>query len=91
MCLTVRDSVPGVQLLVSGGRSVLMVLKVLLLTMNRMSWARVLQLTRMGPHFSALPFTDNRALINRRDSQTVVLFVLRCMCAVDDDLQAQCA
>ncbi len=44
---------------------------------------------RMDPRFSALPFTDIRALMSRRDCQTVALFVHRCMCAVDDDLQAQ--
>jgi Reverse transcriptase (RNA-dependent DNA polymerase) len=44
---------------------------------------------RMDPRFSALPFTDIRALMSHRDSQTVALFVHRCMCVVDDDLQAQ--
>ena len=44
---------------------------------------------RMDPRFSALPVTDIRALMSRRDSQTVALFVHRCMCVVDADLQAQ--
>ncbi len=44
---------------------------------------------RMDPRFSALPFTDICAVMSRRDCQTVALFVHRCMCAVDDDLQAQ--
>jgi hypothetical protein len=43
---------------------------------------------RMDPRFSALPFTDIRALMSRRDIQTMALFVHRCMCVVDDDLQA---
>jgi hypothetical protein len=43
----------------------------------------------MDPRFSAMPFTDIRALMSRRDSQTVALFVHSCMCVVDDDLQAQ--
>jgi hypothetical protein len=43
----------------------------------------------LHPCFSALPFTDIRALMSRHDSQTVALFVHRCMCAVDDDLQAR--
>jgi hypothetical protein len=42
MCLTVPDFVSGVQLLVSGGRSVLFVHK----AMNHIAWARVLLLTR---------------------------------------------
>ncbi len=46
MCLTVPDFVLGVQLLVSGEYSVLLVHKALVLTINHMSWARVLQLTR---------------------------------------------
>jgi hypothetical protein len=33
---------------------------------------------RMDPRFSALPFTDIRALMSHRDSQTVALFVHRC-------------
>jgi hypothetical protein len=43
----------------------------------------------MDPRFSALPFTDIRALMSRRESNTVALLLHRCMCAVDDDLQAQ--
>jgi hypothetical protein len=42
----------------------------------------------MDPRFSALPFTDIRALMSCRDSHTVALFVHRCMC-VGDDAQAQ--
>jgi hypothetical protein len=43
------------------------------------------------PRYSALPFTDICALMSRRGShwQTVALFVHRCTCAVDDNLQAQ--
>jgi hypothetical protein len=44
---------------------------------------------RMDLRFSALAFTDTRALMSLRDNQTVALFVHRCMCVVDDDLQAQ--
>jgi hypothetical protein len=44
---------------------------------------------RMDPRFSALPFTDIRDLMSRGDSRTVALFVHRCLCVVDDDLQAQ--
>ncbi len=43
----------------------------------------------MAPRFSALPLTDVRALMTRRDSQTVALFVHRCLCVVDDELEAQ--
>jgi hypothetical protein len=59
--------------------------------MNNMCSAHVLQRNaiRMDPRFSALPCTDIRALMSRCDSQTMALFVHRCMCAVDDDLQAQ--
>jgi hypothetical protein len=44
---------------------------------------------RVDPRFSALPFTDIRALMSRRDSQTVALLMHKCVCVVDDDLQAQ--
>jgi hypothetical protein len=43
----------------------------------------------MDPRFSALPFTDILALISRHESQKVAVFMHRCMCVVDDDLQAQ--
>jgi hypothetical protein len=78
MCLTVPDSVPGVRLLVSGGRSVLLVHKALLLTMNHKSWARVLHRTRMDPHFSALPLNDIRALLSRLCTGARVRWMMIC-------------